>query len=220
VLHLVAHSFYKAHAFLSSGSVIDAVRAQRVALPRRLGNPLRIAFSVLIATAFYAVFSWLWGLRPLEQPSLLAVGAMLVMGLAQIVAPALDSDGPWKGTVLACLLAALVAAAFFSLESGAHFLLRDVLPELSRPQTHTLILSTIVLFGFGSAVLLQIIGLTRFDGPRARHLVVHLRNGFYANALFDRLVGGLRTSLDQSSEWYVLAGRKGDGPSRLAETTS
>ncbi len=191
MLHLVAHSFYKAHAFLSSGSAIEAARAQKVLLPRRLASPLRIGTSVGLAIACYALFAWVWGISPLHEPALLAVGAILVMGLAQIVAPALDSDGPWRGTVLACLLAILVANAFFSLEAGAHFILHGVLPELGPPQPLTLLLVTIVVLAFALAVFLQLFGLQRFRAPWARSLAVHLRNGLYANALFDRLVGGL-----------------------------
>lgn len=41
-LHLVAHPFYEAHAFLSSSSAIDEARASKVALPRRLNRPVRI----------------------------------------------------------------------------------------------------------------------------------------------------------------------------------
>ena len=39
LLHLVAHSFYKAHAFLSSGSVVDERRAAKVTLPEAPRQP-------------------------------------------------------------------------------------------------------------------------------------------------------------------------------------
>ncbi|MCA9154486.1 MAG: hypothetical protein KDA38_06845 [Planctomycetales bacterium] len=192
VLHLVAHSFYKAHAFLSSGSVVEAARAQKILLPQRLASPLRIASSIVAAIACYGLFAWAWGIDPLRQPALLAVGAILVMGLAQIIAPAWDSRGPIVGVAQACLLASCVTLAFFSLETGAHLLLHDVLPEIGRPSGLTLSLTGFVLLAFAVTVLLQIVGLERLQSTWARHLVVHLRNGLYANAIFDRLVGGLR----------------------------
>jgi NAD(P)H-quinone oxidoreductase subunit 5 len=64
ILHLVAHSFYKAHAFLSSGSVVDEARAEKMALPGRLGSPLRVLGSIAIAVGVYGGYSWLWGIIP------------------------------------------------------------------------------------------------------------------------------------------------------------
>ena len=49
-----------------------------------------------------------------------------------------------------------------------------------------------MLGAFGLAVLAQIVGARRPDAPFLRAFYVHLRNGFYANALFDRLVGAQR----------------------------
>jgi len=48
-----------------------------------------------------------------------------------------------------------------------------------------------VLAAFGAATVVQL-ALPRLDPVRARALQVHLRNGLYANALFDRLIGALR----------------------------
>ena len=84
ILHLVAHSFYKAHAFLSSGSVIDTARAANVKLPKRLGNPLRVALSVAAAVGIFAGFSQVLQLAEGTLP----VGIILIMGIAQIIAPA------------------------------------------------------------------------------------------------------------------------------------
>ena len=193
ILHLVAHSFYKAHAFLASGSVVDQARAQKVRLPDRLGSPARIAGSIVLAVLTYAGFSLLWGIDPVAEPALLALGAMLVMGLAQIIAPALDSNGPLVGTLKACGLAVAVAVAFFSLEAGAHAVLQSVLPEIAAPGPALLTLIGLVLMAFGTTVLLQIAGPTLPDWPWLRRLAIHLRNGFYANAWFDRFVGALQS---------------------------
>lgn len=51
MLHLLAHSFYKAHAFLSSGSTLEMLRASTVRPPKRLGSVYRIAVSVGFAFA-------------------------------------------------------------------------------------------------------------------------------------------------------------------------
>ena len=194
LLHLVAHSFYKAHAFLSSGSVIDEARAAKVAIPQRLGNPMRVLASVLLALAMYLPLALLLGVDLGRDWVLLAIGGILVMGTTQLLAPAVDSAGRFVGVVRAAVLALGVTLSFFLLEAGAHELLYGTVPEdLVRTPLH-LALIVVVLLAFGTVVTLQILEPVRGTSRRRRRLAVHLRNGLYANALFDRAVGALRTT--------------------------
>ena len=199
LLHLVAHSFYKAHAFLSSGSVIDEQRASGVALPRRLGSPARILASFLVAVAIYAPLALVWGLDLGGRPVLIAVGGVLVLGTTQLIAPALDSNGPWLGAVRAAILALGVTLSFFVLEGGAHLLLGDVVPELTSRDGIQLALIGVVLAVFTAVVALQIIEPTRTASSRRLAIAVHMRNGLYANAIYDRLIGALRTNPTSST---------------------
>lgn len=194
LLHLVAHSFYKAHAFLSSGSVIDERRASGVALPRRLGNPVRLLASAALAIAFYLPLALVWGLDLGGEPVLIAVGGILVLGTTQLIAPALDSNGPWAGAARAALLALGVTLSFFVLEAGAHLLLTDVVPELTSRDGIQLALIGTVLAVFTAVVALQIVEPARAATRRRRTIAIHMRNGLYANAVYDRLIGALRTS--------------------------
>jgi NAD(P)H-quinone oxidoreductase subunit 5 len=192
ILHLVAHSFYKAHAFLSSGSVIDMVKARRVSLPSRKGSIVRILSSIGIAMFIYVLFSMVWGIKADEEFALMATGAIIVMGLSQIIAPALDSTGGFKGVLKSAWLAFMVALAFFSLEKGAHYLLHSQIPsqyELSLVVKGAVI-SILVLFAL--VVLLQLIAPKLKKGSFAYNLGIHLRNGLYANVIFDRYIGALK----------------------------
>jgi len=192
LLHLVAHSFYKAHAFLSSGGAIDEARAAHVKLPARLGNPLRIAASAAIAAALYALVAVILQIDVTKEPMLLAIGAILVLGTTQIVAPTLDSQGTGAATIRTSLLAAGVTISFFTLETGAHHLLANATPaEIERTLWQYLPLVA-VLVTFAAVVILQIAEPSRRPSARRRALAIHLRNGLYANAMFDRLVGSLR----------------------------
>lgn len=192
LLHLVAHSFYKAHAFLSSGSVIDEGRAAKVVLPLRLGSPLRIASSALIALALYLPLALLWGVDFGGNPIVLAIGGILVIGTTQLVAPAMDSAGPIIGTARATGLALAVTLSFFALEAGAHHLIADTVPGSTGRDGIQLVLIAMVLAAFAVVVGLQILEPTRPKSARRRAVAIHLRNGLYANALFDRAVGALR----------------------------
>jgi NAD(P)H-quinone oxidoreductase subunit 5 len=191
VLHLVAHSFYKAHAFLSSGSVVEVGRAAPVKVPERLRSPIRALASFAVAGSIYLGFAALLGFTPAENPALLAVGAILVMGLTQLLAPAIDSAGTAAGVARAGGLAVVVTLAFFGLEEGARLLLIDSLPPATQPNPVIITLASIVLVGFAAAIGLQIMGLPPASRLRHRAYVL-LRNGLYANAVLDRMVGAYR----------------------------
>ncbi len=192
LLHLVAHSFYKAHAFLSSGSVIDEARAAKVPLPVRTGSVWRVAASLAVALVMYLPLAVLWGVDLGSDTVLLAVGAILVMGTTQLLAPSIDSTATSRVMGRTALLALSVTTAFFALEAGAHHLLYNTAPhEADRGVVHLLLVAA-VLVGFGAVVLLQIMEPARGTSERRRTWAIHLRNGLYANAAFDRLVGAWR----------------------------
>jgi len=192
LLHLVAHSFYKAHAFLSSGSVIDEARSEPVALPSRLGSPPRLLASGAVALGIYALVAAIWGVHLTEQPMLIAVGAILVLGTTQIIGPALDSDGPTMGTIRSALLALAVTISFFTLETGALWLLGDAVPHHDPRTVVHAALMVLLLVPFALVIGFQLVAPTRPPGRWRRHMALHLRNGLYANAIFDRLIGSLR----------------------------
>lgn len=198
LLHLVAHSFYKAHAFLSSGGAIDEARAGKVSLPARLGSPLRIAGSAAIALVLYLVMAALWQVDLANEPVLVAVGAILVLGTTQIVAPTLDSKGPGAATVRAGLLALGVTISFFTLEAGSHHLLASAAPHGGERTLWQYVPLAAVLVAFTTVVMLQIVEPSRRPTARRRALAIHLRNGLYANAVFDRIVGSLRPTAASS----------------------
>ncbi len=188
ILHLVAHSFYKAHAFLSSGSVIDTARAANVKLPKRRGNPLRVALSVAAAIGIFAGFSQVLELAEGTLP----VGIILIMGIAQIIVPALDSDGKLAAVGRTLVLGVSVALAFFALEHSFAHVLRSELPLILRPTQPVVVAIWSVVTVFGIATLFQIFRPAYAPATWQRRLSMHLRNGLYANAGFDRLVGALR----------------------------
>jgi NAD(P)H-quinone oxidoreductase subunit 5 len=190
-LHLVAHSFYKAHAFLSSGSVVEVSRASRVSVPSRLRSPARLLASIVLAGAIYLGIAVALGFSPTEHPALLAVGAILVMGIAQLLAPAIDSNGTLPGMARTAGLAVAVTLAFFILEEGTRLLLQPALPPITQPDPLIIGLTSLVLAAFAGAVLAQMIA-PRTDSRLLRAAHIHIRNGLYANALFDRLVRALR----------------------------
>ena len=204
MLHLVAHSFYKAHSFLSSGSVIDLVRGAKIKSVERSGSPLKIVIGILLAIGVYVSFAILWGVNPKNELPLLAIGAIIVLGLSRIFTLALESKRKMPLFINATLMAVVVTMAFFTLESGTHHLLAAQLPELAIPGSGKIILTSIILIVFAAVVFIQILAPSISQNSNYKGLAIHIRNGFYANAIFDRTVRALRVHSPESQHVLQL----------------
>lgn len=145
---------------------------------------------MVLAGAIFVGFAQLLHLADGTLP----LGIILVMGIAQIIAPTLDSNREIAGIARASLLGAAVAGAFFVLEITFAALLGPVLPAVIQPTPIVQLAIWLMVAVFGAATLLQILRPARPDSPSQRRLALHLRNGLYANTAFDRLVGALRTA--------------------------
>jgi NAD(P)H-quinone oxidoreductase subunit 5 len=191
ILHLVAHSFYKAHAFLSSGSAVEMVQGA-VKGPDRAPGLASIAMGMLLSVGTLATFSWLLGIPVTERPVTVGLAAILVISLTQLWTRGVDDD-PRPVVLGRTLLAASgVTLAFFTLESLAARILIDAVPLAEQVPGVTLGLMSGVVLLFAGTVVAQLRLPALRHSPRWAGLWVHLRNGLYANTWFDRLVGTLR----------------------------
>lgn len=192
MLHLVAHSFYKAHAFLSAGSAVDLARASGATPKDYTASPLLLLVSMTVALSAVIGIGSLAGVHLLEQPVELGLAFVLAVGLAYILAQAL-SGAPSQFVVARTALSAQgVAVAFFLLELGFIHLLEGTLPMVSTAGLPTLALLGLIAAVFGAACLAQVFIPAAGSSPRWAAAYVHLRNGLYANAVYDRWIGALR----------------------------
>ncbi len=200
MLHLVAHSFYKAHAFLSSGSFIDVKKASKIFLPERKANPLILIISIGLAFLIFGSMAFLWGVNPIEELSLLVISCIIVMGLSLLIGTALDSYKSRSVVPKVMLMAALVALAFFSLETLMGLILKSQIPVISQPSTAVTILLFFWLIIFAGLVLIQIFSPLLKNSTIWRKWSIHFRNGLYANVLYDRVVGALNVKASKSNQ--------------------
>jgi NAD(P)H-quinone oxidoreductase subunit 5 len=193
LLHIVAHSLYKAHAFLSSGSVVDVTRAAR--LPHAsvsTNGPLGLVSVGLAAAVGLAVFGGnLAGLPFRTNPGVVALGAILLMSLAPLAAATVSGRGS-KYVVARCAgLAIAVIAAYFALQTGFAALLGDAVPDKAAASVADQIVAGLIMLGFAAVLLLQVqVQLHRYEQPW-RAFYVHLFNGFYLNLVANRVVEAL-----------------------------
>ncbi|WP_421762981.1 proton-conducting transporter membrane subunit [Ekhidna sp.] len=215
ILHVVAHSFYKAHAFLSSGSAVDVVRSKKFTLPKRKGSILRLMLSISLALGMYFLFCNIWGIHPEQNFNLMAIGLIIVMGLAQMLAATIDTKGSGKAIVLTIGMALIVSTSFFTLEHGARVLLGSEIPELQQPVmiVQWAIASLLVCYAF--IIGLQLLAPRLMSAGIGYRLGVHMRNGFYANVIFDRMIGSLK---NEKFKWANLTVEEEKSPDTSIET--
>lgn len=188
-LHIIGHSLYKAHAFLTSGSVVDLARASWVPGPGGQPHPARVAIAVTMLISATLLVSTVFGATLLEQPGVFATGAVVVLGLTHLVSGALDErlNVYVVGRTLA--LAIVVAAVYFGLQWITAYLLEGSVPptESLRGPLDFVIVAVVVL-SFGTVTILQTILPSRMREPRWQALYTHLANGLYVNTIANRLV--------------------------------
>lgn len=188
LLHIVAHSLYKAHAFLSSGSAVDNVAAIRrpgpVAIPG--GSAVLRAFAVAIA--IYAVIGLAFGLDG-KSPQALALGGILIFGVAYLIAQGLADAAPRALTRRTAIYGTTAALSYFALQTGAEWLTSGALPAPPVPGPLEWALMVLAILSFGFVAVAQATFPLWATHPAAAGLRVHMANGLYANAVFDRLIG-------------------------------
>jgi NAD(P)H-quinone oxidoreductase subunit 5 len=193
-LHIVAHSLYKAHAFLSSGSVVDRVRAN-AAPHATLGMPVRpldALAGLAIAAASVIGIGHLFGHSPASAPALLGLAAISVMGIAMLVTQSLAglTRKAMLGRALGLSLG--ITTLWFAAQSAAAALLAGTLPPVPQPDPLGLAVIALAVLSFALIALAQLTAPLWLTRPGMQALRIHLANGLYANLIWNRLIGAYR----------------------------
>ena len=192
LLHIVAHSLYKAHAFLASGGAVEQVMSTRRPGPVAVPDGAAVGRAFLLALFIYAVigtsFGLVFGLQH-ESPQALALGAILIFGVAYLLAQGMADAAPRTLTRRTALFSAAAAIGYFSLQVAAGWLTAGTLPATPAPDRLAWTLMVLAILSFGSVAVAQALLPLWADHPAARGLRVHLSNGFYVNAALDRMLG-------------------------------
>lgn len=191
LLHLVSHSFYKAHAFLSSGSLIDKVRTHQKYGFERKGNVLKIILAFITALGLYGVIANTWGITLETEFQLLIIGGVIYSGSATLLVNSFDSTSSFKSIVKVLGISVLVVNMFFALEGLMSFYIGDTIPEISQPSLLLMIISGGMLILFFLTILLQSIFPMMNLKMSYRNFGIHVRNGFYLNVFMNKLVRSL-----------------------------
>ncbi len=194
LLHIVAHSLYKAHAFLSSGGAVQTVNAIRRPGPVAVPGPGAVLRSFGLAMVLYgAVAAGFTALAGEKSAQALALGAILIFGVSYLIAQGLADAAPGaltRRTLTASLAAAL---AYFGFQVVAQAVWGPGLPAAPVPGALEWALIVLALLSFGLVAFAQALFPLWAHHPATAGLRVHLANGLYLNALLDRVIGGFRS---------------------------
>jgi NAD(P)H-quinone oxidoreductase subunit 5 len=176
LLHLVAHSLYKAHAFLSTGSVVMAQAPVR--------RPIAVATvvgSVFAALGISLVTATAMGVDPLERPVL---SGIYVLALAQILWSLWAATERIGQVAIGLTAGVMFSVGYFALDRVAELVVTPLQRELSWP-----VLAIPAVFFLVALAQTQLPRLTRTS--LGSKLYVHARNGFYCNTLANRMTAAL-----------------------------
>ncbi len=180
LLHIVAHSLYKAHAFLTVGSTIGLV--PRTAIPLKtsaltLGALASALIVTGLATGLQAVF-------PNASVHLGVFAVVLVFALAYGLARAWSAGGGLPTALRGFGVAALIALVGIALHAGATTLFKH-LPIVTPPTALLVLIGAI----FTALFIFQALLWRASHYSLGRRLYVHALNGFYLGTYANRFLG-------------------------------
>jgi NAD(P)H-quinone oxidoreductase subunit 5 len=189
LLHIVAHSLYKAHAFLSAGEAVSNVAAIRRPGPVAVPSARNVMQAFGIGIVIYAVVGGVFGFDG-KSVQAIALGVILIFGVAYLLAQGFADAAPGALTRRTVIYAAATSISYFVLQIVALKLTAGTLPATPSPGPLEWALIILALISFGLVAVAQATFPLWATHPAAAGLRVHLSNGLYANALFDRVLDG------------------------------
>lgn len=180
-LHLLAHSIYKANAFLTSGETVDQAKAKRASPPRPQPNRSMVIGGGLCGLLVAGAGAMLWQGPGRIRPD--AVLCIIIVGLA--VAGFLTAALATRAAGLSLRIAALglgVSTLYF----GYDKLFQWVVPMSAERLMHPWALLTLPAGCFVLLFVLQAVVLSRPLGRLATSLYPWFYAGLYLDELFTR----------------------------------
>jgi len=185
LLHLVGHSFYKAHAFLSAGSWVDPkATAAKAAEGKSSNPPATVLAAMLVGIGVTSVAIWMLGIDMQTKPGGWVLIGVLALALAQgiVIWAALPNTNVLRPKNTGILLGAAGGLTVFYL-AAVSFLDALLGTSIARPvltiSSPSSLVGMLLLGMFLAAMLLQTFRPSAEASPLWTRVYVQLRNGFY-----------------------------------------
>ncbi len=191
LLHLVAHSFYKAHAFLSSGSLVEKVRVNKPQGYARTGSVGKVLLGFGLGAGLFFLIANFWGISAESELQLLLIAGIILAGVIKLSVSAVDSMS-YSSTLLKVLgVVVLILNSFFGLETLSHFVIGSQIPTVSNPSSALTVIALTMFSVFFTTIMIQTIMPLLNRGGLLYRLSVHARHGFYINVYFNKAIKSL-----------------------------
>jgi NAD(P)H-quinone oxidoreductase subunit 5 len=189
VLHLVAHSLYKAHAFLSSGSIVSLAKAAWVPSEKPAAHPFPLVAAFGTAALLVLGGAWVFGGDWRQTPGLAVLAGAFAMALAYALWNLWGRSLEGPLAVGGVIFTGAIAAAYGLL----HRLFTRALGSDDWVNAQLVTWPGLALLAVLLALfLIVLVWQTELpqwaNHPRFQRLYVHARNGFYCNTLANRAV--------------------------------
>ena len=192
-LHIVGHSFYKAHAFLSAASTVRTTVDPPGPKPtsHQVGW-VALCLSLAGGGAVVAAFAVPLGIG--AKPGGFVLSAILALAVCQILLTRQRlAPGSRPALILALRDGAILAGIYFALAMIFEALLKGSVAytSLATASTADTVIAGLVTALFTAAVVLQAMLPKLGKSAMGRRLYIHAYNGFYLGTLQDRFVARL-----------------------------
>jgi NAD(P)H-quinone oxidoreductase subunit 5 len=188
MLHLVAHSLYKAHAFLSSGSGVDNFRAPTI--PRNYSGFKPGQFIIALGSGgiMAIIVGSAFGITLQSQPALIAAGTIVAIALSQLLLQTANAMSNAAFILRGLGLSAVICTAYFALHALFEMALHgSVLPIQHAEGLFQDTLAVTIVCVFLALLMLQ--KMLKYAPPAlVEGLYMHLYNGLYIDVYITRLL--------------------------------
>ena len=180
LMHLLAHSLYKAHTFLSAGSVVQQWRSSHMVHSPRAELWHLLLGAVLVSVAI-APFYWATALPTGHlSPSVGPLAFALGLSFAPMTGRALAAGR--RAFMLVALLTIGATASYF----GWHVFFELIVPELTSGSAASTLKWQVVTGGLVLLFIVQSVLQTNPNGRLSNFLQPHLISGLYIDDWFTR----------------------------------
>ncbi len=180
LMHLLAHSLYKAHTFLSSGSVVLQWRASHIVHHHRVRIWHLLAGALIVSVAIVPLYVETGIPLPDVSSTTRSFALVLALSFAPMISRALAAS--WRVIVPSLLLIIGASISYF----GWHVLFSFLAPWINTGAGSSELLWSIVIYGLVFLFVIQTILQIRPNGWFANWLYPHLLSGLYIDDWFMR----------------------------------
>lgn len=191
LLHLTAHSFYKAHAFLSSGSEVERLTDSVNHNPKK--NPFAATYGFILSFIVGMSIGYLIETYLIPVPFVFSILYILVCTAISSMISKSMAAGNLPGTNLRIIAISILAlVSLLGLELLFHQLVSSQVYELKQPSGLIRYASIGMLTIFSILIVSRTFISSHFMQSLRYKLSVYLMNGFYLNLLINRLMGAYK----------------------------